>query len=213
MAFAYFDNDKWNEITGDFTLGEDSYTLEDVISSSEEALDDLGIKVIQEPTESFKGARGERHIEDQEGVPFWKYEILPEIDPLEDARKAAELAAAKQAIENRIQQAFNRGYLVDPVKYPDFIGERLQCRDDSDRTNWLVAEKEYVKAVDAGAGAIKSAEFRVMSNKTIKATFDDAVSILSDLTAWGFIIMKRGWALKDALAAGDEYDLEAGWPA
>lgn len=113
-------------------------------------------------------------------------------------------------VDARAAAAFQRGFAPD---HADFAGERLQVRDMDDRTNWLTSQASYAAAVAAGAGDIVDATFRTAANRTLTVSYGEGLVILLGMAAWGRTIMARSWALKDALAAGEPVDLEAGWPA
>ena len=126
------------------------------------------------------------------------------------ARAAAARLAARAAIEARGAAAFFAGYA--PAQ-PAFAGERLQVRDGDDRTNWLTSQASYAAAVAAGFGDVVDASFRTAGNRTITVTYAEGLEVLLGMASWGRRIMARIWALKDADAAGEPYELESGWPA
>jgi hypothetical protein len=204
MIYAYFENDVWTQITGDFTLNGEAYTVDEVLTSSVDALSELGIRPIEEDLNPAPGIRGARTLVDDNGTPRWKYTLLPIPDVA-----AEEAAMARRAlIEARMDQAFGEGF---PPNHPAFAGETLQIRE-KDQTKWLIAKSEYKDLAEAGAGAMMIAVFRTTSDRNITVSINDALAIFSDMAKWGMAIQQRSWALKDAEAAGEPYDLNTGWP-
>lgn len=131
-----------------------------------------------------------------------------------DAEEVAEtdarsVNARKQAINARLAEVFAAGFAPS---HPAFAGERLQVRDSEDRTNWLTSQAAYAAAVAQGAGALQEATFRTMGNQTITVSYADGYAVLLEMAAWGKAVMGNSWRLKDALEAGEPYDLDAGWP-
>jgi hypothetical protein len=108
--------------------------------------------------------------------------------------KKAEIASAMDA-------AFLAGY---PAAIGALAGQRLQVRDNDDRTNWLTSQAAYSAQVDAGNGDVAGAEFRTASNETITLTFAEGLRELLGMAAWAATIMATSWKLKDALASDDD---------
>ena len=136
------------------------------------------------------------------------------IEPLSSdelaARRAATVATAIAAVEERTADAFLAGF---PPALAEFAGERLQVRNSEDRTNWLTSQASYTAAVGAGFGDVVDASFRTAGNATVTVSYAEGLQVLLGMAAWGRAIMSRSWALKDAINADQPYDLEAGWPA
>ena len=69
-----------------------------------------------------------------------------------------------------------------------------------------------------GPRAIEGALFRTLSNQTFLVTFNEAVSVLTAMGAWGASVIAASWSLKDAVAAAETLedlaliDINAGWP-
>jgi len=202
MSYAYFHEGSWVEITGEFSIGDEPQSGSWLNNETPESLAEEGIYFIGEEDNPKPGIRGARHIEERDGKPVWVYKILPVFNDVERAARKAE-------INGHIATAFFRGFVPD---HPAFIGERLQVRDNDDKTNWMEALRRCSKKVEAGDGEPVEAKFRTESNKTIYVSYNDAVVILEALSDWAFLITERGWALKDAEAEGEEYDVTTGWP-
>lgn len=100
----------------------------------------------------------------------------------------------------------------------DMDGERLQVRNNEDRTNWLASESAYKDAVAAGMGAMTGALFRTAANNNFEMTFAQGLAVLGGMRAWAFALMSASWTLKDAVKAAADMtelaaiDIEAGWP-
>lgn len=128
------------------------------------------------------------------------------------------LPEAKQAIEDRANKEFQRGFTHTSGP---LAGHTLQCRDMEDRTNWLASQVAYSAAIAAGAGALPDAVFRTAANETITCTYQEGSEALLAMQSWGSAIMRRAWELKDAAAAAaniGELDLvlaglDDGWPS
>jgi hypothetical protein len=96
-------------------------------------------------------------------------------------------------------------------------GKTLQTRDDTDRTNWLTAKDKWRDKREAGQGADDGAVIRTADNENVECTYDEGFATLQAMSDWGFALMGRSWALKDAIAIADADELEtiditAGWP-
>lgn len=125
-------------------------------------------------------------------------------------RRAETVATAIAAVEARATDAFMAGFMPSLA---DFAGERLQVRGSEDRTNWLTSQASYAAAVAAGFGDVVDASFRTAGNATVTVSYAEGLQVLLEMAAWGRSIMSRSWALKDAIAAGQPYAPDAGWPA
>lgn len=98
--------------------------------------------------------------------------------------------------------------------------ETLQMRD-TDRTNWMVLQREAEKQIALGNGPEPCAlPVRTTSNTQYAVTNDEALAITEHLTGWGLPALASLWAKKDALAASrsapDVAAIDAspaGWPS
>lgn len=124
-------------------------------------------------------------------------------------------AAKRAAVGQRVDDAFAAGFTVPsgPMQ-----GALLQVRTQEDRTNWLTSQASYSTMVALGHGAIVAARFRDTANVTHVISYQDGLTALLQMAAWGASIMARSWELKDAIeaaedqAALDAIDVNAGWP-
>lgn len=126
-------------------------------------------------------------------------------------------ATIKAKVDARLAAAFGVGYVATVGA---LAGQRLQVRDDTDRTNWLTSQAAYSAQVSAGNGATAGANFRTETNATITLTFAEGLQELLNMAAWGASIMAVSWSLKDAAAASSDaatilaIDVEgAAWPS
>ncbi|TPG14369.1 hypothetical protein [Sphingomonas oligophenolica] len=126
------------------------------------------------------------------------------------ARAETRRVAARAAVDARAEQAFFAGFA--PAN-PAFAGQRLQVRGVEDRTNWLTSQASYAAAVDKGYGDVVDASFRTAANTTVTVSYADGLDTLLGMAAWGRAILARSWAIKDAIAVDEPYDLDTGWPA
>jgi hypothetical protein len=131
------------------------------------------------------------------------------------------LAEQKQALRDRINArrdaCFAEGFIVSGSGTA-LDGKVLQVRGVEDRTNWLVSQGNYDRAIENGLGAVLGADFRTADNITITVTFAQGLSILTSMALWAKDVMGNSWVLKDAVEAApdqtalDAIDDEAGWP-
>ncbi len=164
------------------------------------------IGVYRVDTEAPSGQRWTGEFADDDGVPVAVFEALP----LEDMK-----AARIDAVNARLNAALTGGYTVESGT---MSGKVLQTRNLEDRTNWLVSQASYSAAVAGGMGAVEGATFRTADNDTFTVSFNEGLSVLLAMAAWGAACMGNSWALKDAIeaaedgAALDAIDIEQGWP-
>lgn len=155
-----------------------------------------------------------------EPLPEGFWDVPMKADPV--ARTFAPDLDAARAVKRaeigaRMAQAFLAGY---PASIGDLAGERLQVRDEQDRTNWLTSQAAYSAQVAAGNGAQTGATFRTESNRTVTLTYLDGLHELLRMAGWGATIFAVSWSLKDEAARTDDaaailaIDVEkAGWPS
>jgi hypothetical protein len=128
------------------------------------------------------------------------------------------LPEAKAAIEARATKEFLKGFVVPNGT---LAGQKLQCRDTEDRTNWLTSQVSYSAAIALGAGSMVKATFRTADNETFTVSYNEGAQVLLGMAAWGAAIMARAWALKDAAKAATTITeleavlqaLDTGWPS
>jgi len=126
-------------------------------------------------------------------------------------------ANVREKISAQTQAVFDAGYTVPTGT---LAGHNLQCRNETDRTNWLTSLSMYQVAVAAGQGDVVDAVFRTTANETIKTTYAEGFQAILGIAQWGRAVYARSWALKDACeAAADGAALDAveagilnGWP-
>ncbi len=97
--------------------------------------------------------------------------------------------------------------------------ETLQVSRDVDRTNWLTVYGICLEGIGVGAGDIPGLIFlQTTSNRRYFMSFNEALTIIRDLRAWGLAAWANWNALKDAARAAqgnDELraiDPNAGYP-
>lgn len=128
---------------------------------------------------------------------------------------ASAKAAKRTAVNEKLAAVFGGGFTVPTGT---MAGQILQVRDAEDRTNWLTSQASYSTAVAMGQGAVIGANFRCANNSTHTVSYQEGLTVLLAMAAWGASVMARSWALKDAIAAAtslealDAIDVEAGWP-
>lgn len=192
----------WAEVSGQFATNDVNYPVGWLESASTDELAAIGVHEVAEtaPPEGHRVIGSQ--IEDRDGLPVRV--LLTEPVPIAEIQQAQ-----RAAIDARAAQAFAAGFAPP---HPAFAGERLQVRNNEDRTNWLTSQASYAAAVQAGAGDVVDASFRTAGNATITVSYADGLTILLAMAAWGRGILARSWALKDAIAAGAPIDIDAGWP-
>lgn len=125
----------------------------------------------------------------------------------------------KGALE-RINARYER-YLSDGFPTADIEGrpERLQCRNEIDRTNWLGLLLKCQAAAAQGQGADPiDPSLRCTSNRMYALSHDDTQARLWALFGQVAAAQANWWRLKDAvrdaetLAELNGLDLDEGWP-
>lgn len=129
--------------------------------------------------------------------------------PIADPR-----TALLTAINDRRDAILAAGFT--PATGP-LAGHTLQTRDADDKINWKLSQDAYRDAVEAGAGDAMQATFRTAGNRTITIKVSEGLAVLQAMQAWGVAVLGRSWALKDAVAAAADANLDAiaigeGWP-
>lgn len=135
--------------------------------------------------------------------------------PTVEQVKASLLAQVRQRKEAEFQLgcAFASGPLA---------GERLQCRNDTDRTNWLASRAVYRDYVSAGQGNVSGASFRTQANANFSLTFTQGIAAIDQVFTWGQAIMSRSWVVQDLVNAAETVaeleavaaaELYSGWPS
>lgn len=105
----------------------------------------------------------------------------------------------------------------------DFDGqpepETLQCRNEHDRTNWLVLMGLCEEAIAGGLGdQLIPVPIRCTSNRMYVVSFDDCLARLRVLRTQAAVAQANWWRLKDAARAVHDWraledlDLTEGWP-
>ena len=204
MSYAIKRADNWRELGGGFEADGVHYPVGWLASATPEDRAAIGIFPVAEADDPPSDQRviGSSVIDDGNGRPV-RVHILEPLSA-EDIRRQA-----RADVERRVGQAFLAGFAPP---HPSFLGQRLQVRDNEDRTNWLTSQASYAAAVSAGYGDVIDASFRTTSNATITVSYADGLNILLAMAAWGRDIFARSWALKDAIDAGEPYDIDTGWP-
>ena len=117
-------------------------------------------------------------------------------------------------------------YLQRGFPTADFDGqpepETLQCRDETDRTNWLglVLECQAVISADpdAAAAPLPAPGIRCTSHRMYDITYGDALNRMFSLLGLVQQAQANLWRLKDEIAAAETgealnaIDLTEGWP-
>lgn len=139
---------------------------------------------------------------------------------------ARPLAAASPLRERRILEIDARydAFLAAGFPTGDFEGqpepERLQCRTELDRTNWLglVVKCQLAIAQDYGDVLEAGTVIRCTSNRMYAITPNDALLRMAGLLNDVDLAQRNWWRLKDlARSAGtrealNAIDLDEGWP-
>ncbi|RAK52136.1 hypothetical protein DJ018_13350 [Phenylobacterium deserti] len=98
--------------------------------------------------------------------------------------------------------------------------ETLQCRHDTDRTNWISLQIACFATRDAGLEGelIPAPGIRCTSNRMYRITYGDALARLWVLFDQANAAQANFWRLKDAVRdcptrqALNDIDLSEGWP-
>lgn len=129
-----------------------------------------------------------------------------------------EQAEAKRA---QVRAAFGAAMLAGfPV--PGHPGERLQLRNENDRTNWLTLQGRCEKRIRQNRGGDPcTLPVRSQANTMLRGmTFQRTADLMDALLDWGAANMANKWALDDAIsdaleaddqAALDAVDPSSGW--
>jgi hypothetical protein len=155
-------------------------------------------------------------------------DIEVELTPEEEAAQLAEWAAAAPTFEDRkgevralidakTQEVFSGGFTVPSGSLQ---GHNLQCRNETDRTNWLTSLSMYQVAMSLGQGDVVDAVFRTTANETITITYAEGFEAILGIAQWGRAVYARAWTLKDAVAAAEDglalanvkTAIQFGWP-
>lgn len=208
-SYAYADAGQWHEISGPFQHQGIQYSRAWVVSATQEQRDDLGFRPIIE-TDRPTGVRVLGHyLEDHDGEPrrAWTTEEIPLTDL--KAQKSAQVDAVMFA---KMSEGF-----------PCVLGgnpERLQLRNEVDRTNWLTFHSACRDEIANGNGDDLSPQpIRTQDNVNYSVTYSEGAALMAGLRSWAGAIMTVSWALKDTVknapdaAALAAIDLEgAPWP-
>jgi hypothetical protein len=133
------------------------------------------------------------------------------------------IEALKARRTERITQRYET-YLQEGFPTAAFEGqpepERLQCRNELDRTNWLGLVVKCQYAIAAGFGDLIEAgtHIRCTSNRMYLITPNDALARMLVLLTQADAAQQNWWRLKDEARTAwrreglDTIDLEEGWP-
>lgn len=104
----------------------------------------------------------------------------------------------------------------------NFPGETLQCRNDTDRSNWFEVRdlcREMIFADPLWADLpFPDPGLRCTSNAFVLPTVGEVLQILTDMRAWVFAGQMNLWRLKDAVrdcttrAGLNTINTDEGWP-
>lgn len=133
------------------------------------------------------------------------------------ANSPIRLRAIKDKVDPRYDQHLLGGIPLDALGYP---GERLQCRNELDRTNWLALKDICFEAISAelGAALIPEPGIRCNSNNFIRPTFAETFTLMQHVRTWAMQAQANWWRLKDLCRAAptaqelEAIDFEEGWP-
>lgn len=138
----------------------------------------------------------------------------PVVISLEEV-KSSKRAAANSEFDSRIANGYPHTFMVEG----EGVDETLQCRNDTDRTNWLDLKDSCNDAIAFGIGSETCPiPIRCTSNRQYNVSFSEAATIMRDLRTWMGALHASLWAKKDAIEAAstfeelDEIDVTEGWP-
>lgn len=99
------------------------------------------------------------------------------------------------------------------------VGETLQLRNDTDRTNWLTLMIRTKDRIGEGQGGVVSPlAIRTTANNEYALTYSQIETLMDGMLDWAAATMAVSWAKKDQIeSAADEaalaaIDLNTGWP-
>lgn len=208
-SYAFNDGVNWIECEGTFEFNEIQYNAEWVRGADDEQRASLGfVPVVEVPQPEGVIVTG-RGLEDFDGQPRRKWFVK---EFTLDELKAAKKAQAERMIAVKMSGGF-----------PCTLGgneERLQLRNETDRTNWLTFHSVCRDAMLAGAGdSVSLQPIRTQDNRNYSVTYAEGAALMADLRTWAGAIMAVAWGLKDAIAAAETkaaveaVDIEgAPWP-
>lgn len=119
---------------------------------------------------------------------------------LEDAREAKYQAEAAA-----LAAIYAAGF---PCVTAGLAGRRLQVRPGtSDQANWLTFYTDCQEAITAGQGAATCPiPIRTMENVNVDVSFNDGLTEMRAMRAWGAAVMAADWAVNDSIAAAADAD-------
>lgn len=92
------------------------------------------------------------------------------------------------------------------------LDETFQIREQ-DKANWLTFRGVCMEMRLAGLGGQPAPlAMRATSNAVYEVTADEGWDATAAIRTYAAALLNRYWLLKDALDAGQEVDIEAGWP-
>jgi len=146
---------------------------------------------------------------------MWAGDIPATFYPSPEDVLANRKDARKAEVMDKLASVFEAGFTVPSGV---MAGSVLQVRTQEDRTNWLTSQASYSTMVAMGHGSTVAARFRCTDNVTHTVSYQEGLTVLLKMAAWGAAVMARSWTLKDEIAAAgdlatlDAIDVEAGWP-
>ncbi|MDB5420655.1 MAG: hypothetical protein JWR59_602 [Brevundimonas sp.] len=92
------------------------------------------------------------------------------------------------------------------------VDETFQIRE-TDKSNWLTFRGVCMEMAQAGqGGAVAPLAMRATSNASYAVTANDGLAATGAIRTYAAALLGRYWALKDAVDAGESFDVSAGWP-
>lgn len=134
---------------------------------------------------------------------------------------AADSPIRDRAIKDKVDPRYDRHLMAGiPLDGQGYPGERLQCRNELDRTNWLALKDICFEAISAGFGdaPIPEPGIRCNSNNFILPTFSETFALMQHVRTWAMQSQANWWRLKDLCRSAETIedleaiDLEEGWP-
>lgn len=126
--------------------------------------------------------------------------------PAELPAREAKLAA----LDERFAAVMAAGAPHDFGTLEDPDPQTLQVATEANRVDWLVFDSAAQKAIALGAGDQPcTPPLRTTSNANRSVTWAEGSAIVAQMTVWGMQQRARYWAVKDAIAAAAEDELDA----
>jgi len=119
-------------------------------------------------------------------------------------------------VDSLYSQIIAAGYPIgNNVANGTMTGQILQLDGQENKTDWLTAQMLCMIAIQNGQGNVVAFSVRPLSNQSFTISFNDGLTMLTDMATWGYEVMQYSWVLKNQILAATDpttINIVAGWP-